>query len=165
MTVVGDSLMKRYNLICFFLGVGLTWAGAADANHLGPLTSLEDAREEIYNRIMTSVSGDKVSRRDWSKPSGKRASSAYRSAEEFKTLAVCIYWNTSSHYSIEYRGWSYNSNNRSKSESKSYAILNCKQSYEIKYGCTCAAVDQDDENVLVVPEEFLARYAPNALAG
>ena len=157
--------MKRCNLICLFLGAGLTWAGAGEANHIGPITSPEDAREEIYSRIMTGATIDKLGRRDWSKPGGKRVSSGYSSAEEIKTLAVCINWNGSSHEVIDYSSWWYSYNYLSTSESKSNAIINCKLSYEKEYGCTCEAVDQDNKNILVVPEEFLARYAPHIVAG
>lgn len=159
--------MIRFALAWTLLCGSLLLASPSAADHFGPLTSPEDAREEIYNRIMTSTSFGKLVRRDWSTP-GKRLSSGYSSAEEFKTLAVCINWDASDHDQIIYDRWWYSHNYRLPSKSKREAVLNCKQAYEKTYGCTCEAVDQDDENVLEVPDEFLARYMgtqPSARAG
>ena len=154
--------MKRCSLICLFLGVGLSWAGAADANHLGPLTSPDDAREEIYNRIMTSTSLDE------SRISRPNLSPDYSSRKKPKTLVVCINWDATSHYSIGYIR-SYSFYRRWKGESKRTAMFTCKNqivSYsgdtcEDVDGYTCEVVDEDGKNVLVVPEDVIARYAPN----
>ena len=151
--------MIRFALACILLGGSLLLASPSAADHFGPVTTKDQARAEIYDRIMTSTSFDTLSRRhkDWTKP-GKRLSSTYSSAEESKTLAVCINWNASNHDSIVYSSWWYNYNYRSKHESKRNAVLKCKLTYEKKHGCTCEAVDQDDENVLKVPDNFLVRY-------
>ncbi len=151
--------MIRFALACSLLSGSLLLASPSAADHFGPVSTADQARAEIYDRIMTSISFDSLSRKykDWAKP-GKRLSSAYSSAEEFKTLAVCINWDASNHDRIVYDNWWYSYNYRLKRESKRKAVLYCKLKHEKKHGCTCEAVDQDDDNVLKVPDEFLARY-------
>ncbi len=163
--------MIRFALACSLLSGSLFIANPSAADHLGPLTSPDDAREEIYNRIMTGTSLDRRFKRDWSKPD-KRLSSDYRSRNGPKALVVCINWDASGHDYIAYESWSYSLERRSKSRNKRTTLLYCKQSSE-KYsgktceavdGYTCEVVDQNGKNVLVVPDDVIARYTSNTLA-
>jgi hypothetical protein len=89
---------------------------------------------------------------------GKGKEFTYRKYKENKTLAVCINWDPSSHGLIVYNGAWVSHGYSMKGKSKRNAILHCQQVYEKKYGCACQVIDQNDENVIEVPDEFLARY-------
>jgi TPR repeat protein len=118
----------------------------------------EDAREKIYNRIMALVSDDTIAETtsgDDLTDLGQKM--AYRSYEINKTLAVCIDWNRSGQNNIFYAGWWATERAWSKGESKRVAMQDCLNRYESE-GCQCQVVDQNDENVLEVPPDFLARY-------
>ncbi len=149
--------MIRFALACTLLGGNLLLANPSAADHFGPLTTKDQASAEIYDRILTMVLLSKV-RYSLGDGADEGKDYAYRSWEEHKTLAVCINWEQSSHEIIFEKGAWTSYGYHMKGESKRNAIQNCKTTREKKYGCTCQAVDQNDENVLEVPDEFLARY-------
>lgn len=149
--------MIRFALACTLLSGSLLLASPSPADHFGPVSTADQARAEIYDRIMTMVLLGKV-RYVLGTATDRGKEFAYRSYEKHKTLAVCINWEPSSHERIVHNGsWASHQYNMTF-ESKRKAILLCQQVYEKKYGCTCQAIDQNDENILEVPNEFLARY-------
>ncbi len=81
--------MIRFVLACALLSGSLLLASPSAADHWGPVTTADQARFEIYDRIMTMVSFGKVKHvLGGATDRGKEL--AYRSYEENKTLAVCI---------------------------------------------------------------------------
>ena len=121
--------------------------------------------EEIYNRLMTQLSDDVVKQSYGGGKTPEGSLFPYRTQKRAKSLAVCINWDRSNRYSIDYIGWSYNSGYRAIGLSKTVSMRNCQQAYESKYTCKCQIADSNDRNVLEVPDEFLARYGSTTDTG
>jgi hypothetical protein len=132
-----------------FLAVTPLPAGAGDT-----------AGDEIYSLLMDRILGQKLGWTANSSSTRPGDKNPYRDGipgASHKALAACMVWDYSK-VEVDYRSW-HASGHADWSYAEFNALKGCANYKRQKqFDCKCQVVDHDDENVLKVPNDFLARY-------
>ncbi|WP_282608420.1 hypothetical protein [Pelagibius sp. Alg239-R121] len=74
-----------------------------------------------------------------------------------KALSACLVWDLEN-VSVTYKR-AHMGGGSDQSNAEFVALRNCRnKKRQFQYDCTCQLIDSDDENVLKVPADFLAKY-------
>jgi hypothetical protein len=116
-----------------------------------------EVREKAYHRIMELALTGVTASGTGTGASYVGKSNRYRALGSGKAMAVCVYWSANSIEALKIGGWSHNSNQDRPSMGalRNGAMEGCVKS-EPK-GCKCQIVDENDKNVLQVPDDFYQR--------
>lgn len=116
--------------------------------------------ERLYEELMDRILEKKITAVPSRMNHKKGDKNPYREGirgHSHKALAACLIWNTDA-LTVDFDGW-YAFGSRDWSFAELGATKDCRERKKrLKLNCTCQVIDHDDENVLKVPADFLAKY-------
>ncbi|MGQ0676616.1 MAG: caspase family protein [Rhodospirillales bacterium] len=114
----------------------------------------EEIAKSVYERVINKLFAQKFSATSSARVVGKPIS-IYRTEEQNKAIAACLDWSGNDVDAVVSRADWIGSDYSFLTAARKYTLENCAK-YEFR-GCKCQIVDENDKNVLQVPDEFYRR--------
>jgi hypothetical protein len=156
-------------LVALALVAASVWIAAcpASAQQAARPASVEELRLRAYDELMKQV----LPKMTFSSGTEKGQYYDYRARKTQKALAICVDWtrHAANHYSPVPAGgpaspsaaasslrWSAETGQITAEQARTKAMANCKANAR-KLDCQCVVADENDRNVLVIPNDFADR--------